>query len=121
MRRAHYRDPVLFFVPIQLILTHYCGLSLRGSTNDKTVVLTIALAAYVLMACAMFVIDASDAARPWYYTVNNEFYMLSGGVFLLIGKQFGALKYFGLYRFALCMGTDSVWMFLAIHLCLQVL
>lgn len=73
------------------------------------------------MAGAMYVINVWDGACPRHYTLNNWFKTLSGGVFLRLSDRIWySLKYFGLYKLSLCMGTDPVQTDLVIHRCLEI-
>lgn len=84
-------------------------LVVRGSADDKSRIFPKALTKYGLKAEEMFVVNARDGQTAWYYTLNPRLDRLSDGVlFRLTGKIVDAHKYFGLYRFALRVGTDPV-------------
>lgn len=61
------------------------------------------------MAAGIFVINDRDRACLMYCTVNARLNNLSEAVLIrLSDKILDALKYFGLYKFALHMGNDPV-------------
>lgn len=64
----------------------------------------------------MFVVNVREGPTPWHYTLNPRFNNFGEGVlFQFFDQLLDALKYFGLYRFALRVGTDPVRTALAIH------
>lgn len=64
----------------------------------------------------MFVDKDKDEATAWYYTLNLRLNQLSGRILFALSENImDALKYLGLYRFALRMATDPVQTALAIY------
>lgn len=94
--REQYK-PILLFVTTPLVFSYCSRLALRGSADDKTRILTIALAEYVFMARSMFVINARDGEDSSYYTYRARFDRIGDSwMFHLPVKILDALKYFGL-------------------------
>lgn len=113
--------PVILFVPTPLILAYYNGYAICGLADDQTRMWTVALIEYISMDNAMLVIHARNGARPSYYKYNYRFNTLSGSPLLrLFNKILDVLKYFGLYKFALRMGTGPVLTAVAFHSCREV-
>lgn len=70
------------------------------------------------MSCALYLINAADRACPSYYILNHRVDTLSGSMlFHVLDNILDVLKYFGLYRFALQMGTDPIKTDFAFHRC----
>lgn len=69
----------------------------------------------------MVVMNASDGACHCYYASKSRFDSLSGcPLFHLPDKRLDALKYFGLYKFGLRIGTDPVMTFIGLRRCGEV-
>lgn len=110
--------PALLFVSTPLIPAHYSGLMVRGAADDKTRVVTIALTEHVFIVGVMFDTNVSSRAWPQFLHPFSEFNNLSGSLLSsLPGKIMNALKCFGIYKFALRIGTDSALTDLAFHRC----
>lgn len=70
---------------------------------------TIGLTEYVYKSGVMYVINARDKACPSCYISNPWFDNLSGSIlFSLPDRILDALKYFGLYNFALRISNDPI-------------
>lgn len=82
---------------------------------------TTTLTEYVFITSAVFVVSAREGACPSYYALNHRFDNVSCSIhFRLPDKSLDTLKYFGLYRFALRMGTDPVETAVVFHRCGEV-
>lgn len=120
-RWAQYETPVLPFLPRPSILSYYSSLGLQGCVENRITVLMIALKRSMIMAGVMVLINAQNGDFFKYYTVIAWHDNLSGGMlFRLQGKIVDAIRFFGLYKFTLCMGTDLGLEALAIHQCTEI-
>lgn len=114
--RVQYEVLVSLLVLTPLVLSYYSGLVVRGFVDDKSGVWTIAWIEYIFMAGTMLVANARVLSTLCYETRNPQCNRLSGGcLFRLSKKILDALKYSGLYWFALPMSTYSARTVLAIH------
>lgn len=113
--------PVLLFMPTRIISAYFSWLVIRDSADDQPGVCTITLTEYVFMSGTISVTISRHMDGRSYYSLNPRLDNLSGSIlFQLPDESFDALKYFGLYKFALRMGTDSVIMTMAFHRCVEV-
>lgn len=112
---------ILLSLPTPFILALHNELVRRGSSDDHSGVWTITLTEYVFISGTIFVINARDGAYSGYYSLNPQFDNLSGSIlFSLPDKLLGALRYFGINKIALRLGTDLVMTVAAFHRCKEV-
>lgn len=109
---------LVYCLPITLLFSYYYGLALQKSADDHNCIWTMALTDYVFMVRAILVINAWEGSCPRYYNYNARLYNIRGSLlFRLPSKILDAPKYFGLYKFASRLGTDTVLTAVLFHRC----
>lgn len=113
--RATHPDVCWFTFRIGLLL--WCFYA--GFAAYQTRIWTTALTEFVLRAEAMLIVNARDGARSMYYTANYRFDHVFGGLlFQLSAMILDTVVNFGLYGFAIRIGTDPKLTALAVERCM---